>query len=304
MRKNFFLLFGGILFGGFLTFFINFSQVKLEDFFVAQITKPLEEIKFVKIERQKKPPPEIEAKAAVSLRLNSTKKIKERVWYSKNENEILPIASLTKLMTALIVIENPENYPLEKEIKISKEAALQEDVPEYGNLKVGERKTIKELLNLMLFFSSNDAAYALSEQIRIENFVRKMNEKAKEIGLENTHFSNPTGLDPENLKWSLENKDYFNYSSAKDLIILSKYILEKYPLIFEFSNQKNKIQLLENQHLIGMKTGYTDEAGGCMFLIFSEEDGDYFLNVILGTKSKEERFFQMQKLIDWINGKI
>jgi D-alanyl-D-alanine carboxypeptidase (penicillin-binding protein 5/6) len=304
MRKNLVKFFIGIFFGGLLTYFVNFSQIKLENFLSAQITKPLEEINFVKIERPKKPPLELDVKAALSIRLNSQKKIKERVLFSKNENEILPIASLTKLMTALVVIENQENYPFKEQIKISREAALQEDVPEYGNLKAGERKTIEELLNLMLHFSSNDAAYALAEKIGVGNFVNKMNEKAKEIGLENTHFSSPTGLDPENLKWSLENKDYFNYSTAKDLVLLGKYILENYPLIFEFSNQKNKIQLLENQHLIGMKTGYTDEARGCIFLIFSNDNGDYFLNVILGAKSKEERFLQMQKLIDWINGKI
>jgi D-alanyl-D-alanine carboxypeptidase (penicillin-binding protein 5/6) len=303
MRKNLVKFFIGIFFSGLLTYFVNFSQIKLENFLTAQITKPLEEINFVKIERPKKPPLELDVKAALSIRLNPQKKIKERVLFSKNENEILPIASLTKLMTGIVVIEDQENYPLEKEIKISKDAASQKDVPD-GNLRAGQKKTIEELLNLMLMFSSNDAAYALAEQIGVKDFVNKMNEKAKEIGLENTHFSNPTGLDPENLKWSLKNKDYFNYSTAKDLILLGKYILENYPLIFEFSNQKNKIQLLENQHLIGMKTGYTDEAGGCIFLIFSEEDGDYFLNVILGTKSKEERFLQMQKLIDWINGKI
>jgi D-alanyl-D-alanine carboxypeptidase len=304
MRKNLVKFFIGIFLGGFLTYFINFSQIKLENFLTAQITKPLEEINFVKIERPKKPPLELDVKAALSIKLNPQKKIKERVLFSKNENEILPIASLTKLMTAFVVIENQENYPFKEQIKISREAALQEDVPEYGNLKAGEKKKIEELLNLMLVFSSNDAAYALAEQIGVENFVNRMNEKAKEIGLKSTHFSNPTGLDPENLKWNLENKDYFNYSTAKDLILLGKYILENYPLIFEFSNQKNKIQLLENQHLVGMKTGYTDEAGGCIFLIFSNDNGDYFLNVILGAKSKEERFFQMQKLIDWINGKI
>jgi len=304
MRENLFIFCFGIFLGGFLTYFINFSQTKLENFFTAQITKPLEEINFVKIERSKKSPPDLEVKAAISLRLNPKKRIKEKVLYSKNGNEILPIASLTKLMTALVVIEDPEDYPLKKEVRISKEAALQEDVPEYGNLKAGEKKTIHELLNLMFFFSSNDAAYALAEQIGVENFVDKMNQKAKEIGLENTHFSNPTGLDPENLKWSLENKDYFNYSTAKDLILLGKYILKNYPLIFEFSDLRNKIQLLENQYLIGMKTGYTNEAGGCIFLVFSNDKGDYFLNVILGAKSREERFLQMQKLVDWINGKI
>jgi D-alanyl-D-alanine carboxypeptidase (penicillin-binding protein 5/6) len=304
MRKNLVLFCLGISLGGFLTYFINFSQIKLESFLTAQITKPLEEINSVKIEKPRKNSLKLDVKAALSIRLNTQKKIKERMLFSKNENEILPIASLTKLMTALVVIENQENYPFKEQIKISKEAALQEDVPEYGNLKAGEKKKIEELLNLMLVFSSNDAAYALAEKIGVENFVNRMNEKAKEIGLENTHFSNPTGLDPENLKWSLEDKDYFNYSTAKDLILLGKYILENYPLIFEFSNQKNKIQLLEDQHLIGMKTGYTDEAGGCIFLIFSNDNGDYFLNAILGAKSKDERFFQMQKLVDWINGKI
>jgi len=214
--------------------------------------------------------PDLEVKAVISLRLNPKKKISEKVLYSKNEDEILPIASLTKLMTALVVIEDPENYPLNKEVKISREAAFQIDVPEYGNLKPGERKTIYDLLNFMLFFSSNDAAFALAEQIDVKNFVNRMNQKAKEIGLENTYFSNPTGLDPENLKWSLENKDHFNYSTARDLVLLGKYILKNYPLIFEFSNLKNKIQLLENQYLIGMKTGYTNEAGGCIFLVFSK----------------------------------
>jgi D-alanyl-D-alanine carboxypeptidase (penicillin-binding protein 5/6) len=301
MKKRLFSLFFGIFLGMGFAFFLNFSQERLENFFTAQISQPIEEIGTVKTKRTKKPPLELEVKSALSLRLNPQKKIKERVLFAKNESEILPIASLTKLMTALIVIENPEDYPLDKVITISKEAASQPDVPEYRTLKFGEKKTIKELLNLMLYFSSNDAAFTLAEQIKIENFIDKMNEKAKELGLENTHFVNPTGLDPENLKWGLENKDFFNYSTAKDLVLLGKYILENYPLIFEFSNQKNKIQLLEGQYLVGMKTGYTDEAGGCLFLIFSEEDGDYFFNVILGAKSQEERFFQMQKLIDWIN---
>ena len=306
MRKNLILFFLGMIFSGGLTYFINFSNAKLENLFLAQIIDPLMEMNYVKIERvkkPKKPPLELEARAAFSIKLNPKEKT-ETVLFSYNENEILPIASLTKLMTALIVIENQESYSLDKKVIISLKAASQEDVPEYGNLKAGEIKTIKELLNLMLFFSSNDAAYALAEQIDVENFVSKMNEKAIEIGLENTHFSNPTGLDPANLKWSFENKDSFNHSTAKELILLGKYILEKYPFIFELSNNKSQIELLENQNFLGTKTGYTTEAGGCLFLIFSDEDENYFLNVILGTKSKEERFFQMQKLVDWINGKI
>jgi D-alanyl-D-alanine carboxypeptidase len=303
MIKNLKFLFFGIFIGGFTTFSFNFSQLELENFFVAQITKPLDEINIVKVKKIKPPPLDIEAKAVMSLKLNQKKKIKERILFAKNENQILPIASLTKLMTALIVIENPQNYPFEEKIKISKEASLQENVPGYGNLRVGEERTIEELLTLMLLFSSNDAAFALSQQIGVANFVNKMNEKAKEIGLDNTYFINPTGLDPDNLIWSFENKDYFNYSTAKDLILLGKYILENYPIVFEFSNNKHEIKLLDGQKLIGMKTGYTPQAGGCLLLIFADENDNYFINVILGTKTKEERFLQMQKLIDWINAK-
>lgn len=302
MKKNLFFLFTGILFGISFTFVANIFQKNLEDYFVAQISKPFEEITVVNFPKiPKKSPPEIEAKAVISVRINENKKEREKILFAKNENEILSIASLTKLVTALIVFEDPENYELSREVIISKEAANQENVPEYGNLKKGEKRKIRELLSLMLYFSSNDAAFALSQVIGVENFVDKMNQKVKDLNLENTHFTNPTGLDPENLKWNQGNQDYFNYSTAKDLVQIGKYIFKEFPIIFEFSNQKSKINLLENQKIIGIKTGYTDEAGGCIFLIFSEEDGDYFFNVILGTKSKEERFFQMQKLIDWIN---
>lgn len=297
MNKNLVYFFSGILFGIFLGFGVNIFQKNLEDYFAAQISKPFEEMVFVKV--PKKPKLEIEAKSAISVRIG--KSGREKVLFAKNSKEILPIASLTKLVTALIVLEDPENYNFEKEIVISKRAADQENVPEYGNLKAGEKKKIKDLLILMLKFSSNDAAFALAEQIEVENFVEKMNQKVKSLGLKNTHFVNPMGLDPENLKWSNENKDYFNYSTAEDLIEIGKYILKEFPLIFELGNQKNEIQLSENQKTIGIKTGYTNEAGGCMFLIFSDENENYFLNLILGTKSKEERIYQMQKLVNWIN---
>ena len=300
MRKNLILFFSGIFFGIFFSLAFNLLQKSLENYFFAQISKPFENFSTINLEKKpKKAPPEIEAKAAISIKINELKK--EKVLFAKNEKEIFPIASLTKLITALVVLEDPENYNLDKEIVISKEAANQANVPEYGNLKEGEKKTVKELLNLILNFSSNDAAFALAQEIGIENFVERMNFKVKELELNNTHFSNPTGLDPENLKWSKENKDYFNYSSAEELAKIGKYILEKFPFVFDFSNKNIKIQLLENQKLIGAKTGYTLEAGGCMFLIFSDDKENYFVNIILGTKTKEERFFEMQKLINWIN---
>jgi len=301
-KNNIFLFIFGILSGVFFTLFVNVFQLKFENFLFAQISQTLSEV-IVK-EIPKIPPLQLNSKSVLSIRFNEKKKMKERIVYAKNEKEILPIASLTKLMTALIVIENPEHYPFNKVVKVSTLAASQENVPEYGNLRVGETVTIEELLRLTLVFSSNDAAFALAEVIGVESFVQKMNEKAREIGMVNTYFSNPTGLDPDNLSWSLENKDNFNYSTANDLFLLGKYIIEKYPFMFEFSsNNKNKIELRDDQFLIGMKTGYTSEAGGCLFLIFSNHQGDYFFNIILGSNDKEERFVEMQKLVNWLNGK-
>lgn len=300
---------------------LNFFQENLEKFFYAQIGQPFEEMVFVKIpERVQRPPLELDVKSAISLKISKTGR--ERIVFQKNPEEILPIASLTKLMTAVIVLENPDDYNLSREVIVSKEAAAQKDVPVYGNLEAGKKFTLKQLLDLMLIYSSNDAAWALAEVIDMENtentenFIEKMNQKAKELGLENTNFVNPTGLDPENLYYHLPNREYFNYSTAKDLVKLAQYILFNHPLIFEISLERGPYLVrnglfdlsLPAPHqglgggfkLIGGKTGYTDEAGGCFLIVFQDEKESFFFNLILGTK-RENRVGEMQKLIDWLN---
>ena len=138
----------------------------------------------------------------------------------------------------------------------------------------------------MLIYSGNDAAWALSEGT--ENFVGKMNQKANDLGLENTSFVNPTGLDPEGLKFNPENLNYFSHSTAKDLVRLAQYILREHPLIFEISAQDSNppitqkikdgiFDLFLTQEVIGGKTGYTDEAGGCILFIFKDEGGSIFI---------------------------
>ncbi|MDI6602644.1 MAG: serine hydrolase [Patescibacteria group bacterium] len=316
---------------------VNLLQENLEKFFYAQIGKPFEEMVIIQIpERVPKPLLELDAKSAISLRIDA--RGKERILFQKNPEEILPIASLTKLMTAVIVLDYnppatrsafpegdegaPENYDLENTwITISPEAANQKNVPVYGNLKAGERFNLKQLLDLMLIYSSNDAAFALAEFIETENFapvgehsslggfVEKMNEKAEELGLENTNFINPTGLDPENFHFSSESSVYFNYSTAKDLIKLAQYILKNHPLIFEISLKKGSylvengisdLILPENKMALGGKTGYTLKAGGSLIFLFQDEKENVFINVILGSESEEARIKEMQKLIDWI----
>jgi len=272
----------------FLSFFILFFfvgglfwwQKKLEEFFFNFINAPLKDIP--KIEFKEREKPQIKAEAVFSLLiLNSGK---EKVIFKKNENEILPIASLTKLVSALVVFE--ENLDLSEKIEFK-----------------GKKITLKELLEKMLYFSDNEAAKNLAKIFEEEKFIEKMNEIARKLNLSQTHFSNPTGLDPENLIFSTSTKDFFNYSSAKEISILAKYILKEKPEIFELTNTNLKFDLLPGQKLIGSKTGFTKEAGGSLLVVISDEKGNYFINVILGARDKEKRFEEMQKLINWINKK-
>ena len=273
-----------------------FSQKYLENCFFSFIAQPILDIPELKIPEEK-PKPEIDAKSVISFRIGK----REKVLLSKNPEDVLPVASLTKLVTAMIAFKN---YDLSDQIRISKMAAKQEDVPNYGNLKEGEVFSVKKLLNLLLVYSSNDAAYALAEKMGIENFVEKMNQKTKEIGMGKTVFFNPTGLRDVDL----------NLSTVNDLLKMVRYILKEKPEIFEMTKEKGvyeasnsifDIILPEGKELVGGKTGYLPEAGGCMIYIFKDESGTLFLNIILGTNKVEERVNQTQKLVDWtIYGKL
>jgi len=272
---------------------------------------------------------DIEAKAAISVKLDKDGS-KETI-FEKNSEKILPIASLTKLITAWVVFEYPEYYNFSREVRISKEAIMQEG--DFG-LYEGQLISINDLLYSMLIESSNDAAFSLAEALfsetkakseeKIEAFVALMNLEAKEnIGLKNTYFINPTGLEVE----SKDGNRLSNYSTAKDLVELSKNILLKHPEIFEISKNKsaeifnnnylavNK-NIILNDNTVGGKTGWTPTAGGCILLVQkSERDArvlreaetpvlnekeEYFINVILGTDSSDSRFSGMEKLIQLV----
>lgn len=255
---------------------------------------------------KKRPPLKLNNKAAISIKTNFNF---ERKIFAYNEKTPLPIASLTKLMVALIVFES-EEYDLEQEIIISYNAASQENVPTYGNLMPGQKLKVKNLLELMLVYSSNDAAFALTEKLGLEKFIERMNEKAKMLELKNTHFANPTGLEPKDTEFNYENLTKFNYSTVEDLANLVKYILQNFPQIFEISRKVPKYRLengifslfLTNE-VVGGKTGYTPLAGGCLVFVFKDnKNPDFFyINIILGTPTIESRIFEMQKLIDWLS---
>lgn len=228
----------------------------------------------------------------------------EKVLFKKNEEEKLSIASLTKLMTALVVFDD---YNLSLPVKISEKAFSQSE--EIGQLKAGETLTVENLLYIMLMESSNDAAYALSEVLGEDAFVALMNLKGQVIGLNNTHFVNSTGLD------SVDPSNPANYSTVEDLLKLTHHLLKKHPIIFKILNLKefhlyrpdgsyhhkliNTDELLGKiPEIIGGKTGWTPKAKGCLLLILdSPIETDYLVYIILG--SNNDKFEEMQKMIDW-----
>ncbi len=238
--------------------------------------------------------PVIEADSSIAVDKESGK-----ILYEKNIHDRLQIGSITKLMTILIILE--ENR-FDETTKVSKNAASIEG--SHMNLVAGEEISIKNLLYGALINSANDAAVALAEYNAgsVDAFVEKMNARANELGLLNTHFSNPIGL--------VNSK---NYSSAYDVSELAKYIYHN-KFIQEAAVIKNmdvqsadgtfthKLQstneLLDSYLKIkGLKTGTTGQAGPCNVAIAENENGNEIITVVLNSPN---RFQESKILIDWI----
>lgn len=241
--------------------------------------------------------PDISALAAISIEEGEMSG--DKILFNKNESKILPIASLTKLMTALIVLEN---YNLD-EITTVKQGAVDQEGTQ-GNLTAGNQLSVRNLLYIMLIESSNDAAYALAEIKGINNFIGLMNNRAKSLGLLNTNFTDVDGLSSG------------DYSTADDLAKFAKYLLENDPMIWNIlSLDKYALyapagdfhhELINTNELLGKvpdivggKTGQTQQAMGCLLLILkNSKDQNNIIYVVLGSN---DRFGEMQKLIDWVN---
>jgi len=223
------------------------------------------------------------------------------VLYSKSSNEKMPIASISKIMTALIVLENSE---LGDSVFIT-ENAFQTEGRKDG-LSVGEEITVENLMKIMIVGSNNIAATAFAEHIggSVDGFVDIMNQKSEILGLKDTAFYNPTGLDQKNM----------NISTAFDIAQLVDYSLE-IPFIWEYSKMQNvvvssvdgrlihkvkntNLLLGKMENIIGGKTGFTDKAGECLVLILNElETNRKVITVVLNAN---DRFFQTERLGNWI----
>lgn len=221
----------------------------------------------------------------------------------KNPSQSLPIASLTKIMTAVVALDLAKPN---SQIIISQKA--QEETPTKIGVVKNQKMTLEELLNAMLLTSANDAAQAVKDGI--DNiypepvFIGAMNKKASMLGLTNTSFSNPQGFDSKN-----------NYSSTKDLVILSRYALTNYPLIakivskdyqFISANKNHKQFDLYNWNSLlgvypgvtGVKIGDTDEAGNTMVVV-SQRGDKKILVALLGAPGILERDLWTSDLLDF-----
>lgn len=241
-------------------------------------------------------PYEFDAASAIVIKVTPSS---QEIVFEKDKEKKLPIASLTKLMTALLVLEK---YDLQAKTTVSQTAMNQ--VGEQGSLKLGESLSIENLLYISLIESSNRAAYALAEIMGIDDFVLLMNQRATELGLLNTHFADSSGLNQDSV------------STVEDLAKLTGYLYENQPLFKEIISLKEYDLSLDNgvlHHklistnkllgtipgLVGGKTGFTNEARGCYMTINNVSDhGGYVINIILGS---EDRLSAIKYVIDNFN---
>ena len=212
----------------------------------------------------------------------------------KNPDDRLPIASTTNIMTALVVLE--EGIDLDQEVVVPKRAERYVGFT-YSNvgLIAGERLSVRDLVVAALVPSGTDAVYTLAEHLgdgSVDRFVEKMNQEARSMGLRNTHFENPAGLDSPG-----------NYSSARDLATLARAAME-HPTFADIvgereatiTTQNRKIEVFNTNNLLytyeptnGVKTGTSPEAGPC--LVASAESGaESYVAVVLGAKDDQYRF--------------
>ncbi|MBE5816891.1 MAG: D-alanyl-D-alanine carboxypeptidase [Clostridiales bacterium] len=225
--------------------------------------------------------------------------------YAKNENEKVPIASITKVMTLILTFEaiNSGVLSLDDKLTVSAYAASMGGSDVF--LHEGETITVSDTLKAVIVASANDACVVLSEKICGSEsvFVTKMNEKAAELGMKNTVFANCTGLPLP---------DTQAYSTAYDVSIMSNELL-KHPEYFNYStiwldtldNIRNKTIITNTNRLVrfyngcdGLKTGYTDAAKHCITASASRNDMR-FIAVILGASSSDERFEAAKYLLDY-----
>ncbi|MDD4761492.1 MAG: serine hydrolase [Candidatus Pacebacteria bacterium] len=241
-------------------------------------------------EKPKIPDFEIAAKVAAVYDLTTEKEI-----YSKNPEMIWPMASITKIMTAVVAVEE---MGFEAPIKISEEVLKTEEIA--GDFNAEEEFVLRDMIMSLFLVSSNDGAEAIAENYKRERFIEKLNQKATEIGMEKTFYREPAGLSSENVTTvqDLEKLMTYVYKEKPELLFFSRQ-KETEITDLKFGNKKKYKSINEfagELNFIGGKTGYTDIARGNLVSVFSK-NGHAILIIILGT---EDRFSETRKLLEWV----
>ena len=248
---------------------------------------------------------DLDIKAGIIVETNTGKVIYEK----EAEKQNYP-ASVTKILTAILVLENCDL----NETAIASSKALSNIPPAYvvTPLYVGEEMRVEDLLYALMLKSANDAAYVLAEHVggSTEGFAEMMNKKAEEIGCKNSHFVNPNGIHDDN-----------HYTTAYDMYLISKYAMQneefvkivstyKYTLpktnkykaedrVMENTNSfANPDSKYFNENVKGIKTGTTTQAGNCL-ITSSSKDGMDFINVVLGAKTSDSKFSETEKMVEY-----
>ena len=258
----------------------------------------------VKIQGAVQPAPEISAPGAVLMEPSTG-----TVLYEKNGEEQRSPASITKIMTLLLIFEALEDG----QITLEEEAVTSAYAKSMGGSQVfleeGETQTVETLIKCIIIASGNDASVVMAEMIAgsEEAFVKKMNERAKSLGMNNTHFIDCCGL--------TDSDDH--YTTAKDVALMSRELIEKYPEIFKYStiwmesithktkagekefvlSNTNKL-LKTNQYVKGLKTGSTSKAKYCVSTV-AEKDGVQLIAVVMAAPDYKIRFKESEKLINY-----
>ena len=237
--------------------------------------------------------PEIDGEAALLYDLTTKK-----VLYAKNPKEKLPMASLTKIMTAVIALENKradDKYSVKSEDLVGEDAM---------GLSEGEVMSLSDLLYGLILHSGNDAAETLASAYPKgrDGFIKAMNDKVKTLGLSDTNFTNPTGLEGDGKQ----------YTTAYDLLVITNFALNNFPLFDEvvstfdyhipYTSSHKELYLENETNLLtsypgvkGVKTGYTPEAGLCL-VTYLDYNGHKIIGVLLGS---DNRIKDMKELLDF-----
>lgn len=219
-------------------------------------------------------------------------------------------ASTTKIMTALLTLEN---LSLNQVVTIKHDITFPDGAAVAIHLKKGDKITVESLLNALIIMSANDAAVALGEAVAGSeaNFVKMMNQRAKELGATNTHFANPNGLHLANhystaydlyliFKEVAKHNEFFNIagrSSSRIEYTGSKGELKVYDMVSTNQYIAGTYTLPSNVYMIGGKTGTTTQAGSCLILLTKNKDGEEFISVVLKGVTKENLYHTMTDIL-------